>query len=131
MVKLLRLILVIVTTVSMAFTPLVFMGTASAASAGSFEACNSIGGSWGSNGCTVSNQPSLNTVLIGLIQTLSIIAGIAAVIMIIIAGFRFMTSNGDSNTVASARRTLIYALVGLVVVAASQAIVKFVLQKVK
>jgi hypothetical protein len=50
--------------------------------------------------------------------------------MIIISGFRFITANGDAATVAAARRTLMYALVGLLVVLMSQAIVWFILQRV-
>jgi hypothetical protein len=64
------------------------------------------------------------------VQILSLIAGIAAVIMIIIAGLKFITSGGEASSISSAKTSLIYALVGLVVVALSQLIVRFVLGKV-
>ena len=65
---------------------------------------------------------------IGL-NALSIVIGIAAVIMIIFGGFKFINSQGEGSNVASARNTIIYALVGLVVVALAQLIVRFVLTK--
>lgn len=71
----------------------------------------------------------LNKVISTVINLLSIIVAIAAVIMIIISGLRFITSNGDSSSVSSAKNGIIYALIGLVVVALAQVIVKFVLQK--
>jgi Tfp pilus assembly protein PilN len=47
--------------------------------------------------------------------------------MIIYGGFRYVTSAGDSSKITAARQTIMYALVGLVVVALSQLLVKFVL----
>ncbi len=61
-----------------------------------------------------------------IIKIISYIAGIVAVIMIIVSGFRFMTSGGDSGKVASARNALIYALVGIAVVVLAQFLVHFV-----
>jgi hypothetical protein len=53
-----------------------------------------------------------------------------AVIMIIVGGLKYITSGGDSNNVSSAKSTIIYAIIGLVVVALAQFIVQFVLNKV-
>ena len=61
------------------------------------------------------------------INILSWIVGVAAVIMIIISGFRFVTSGGDANATKSARSGIIYAVVGLIVVLLAQALVWFVL----
>jgi len=72
----------------------------------------------------------LNNIVATVINILSVVVGIVAVIMIIIAGFKFLTSGGDAQATASARNTIIYAIVGLVVVAMAQIIVKFVLDKV-
>jgi len=57
----------------------------------------------------------------------SFIVGAIAVIMIIYGGFRYITSGGDSNSVGAAKNTLIYAIVGLIIVALAQIIVRFVL----
>ena len=62
----------------------------------------------------------------GIIKIISYIAGVVAIIMIIVSGFRFITSGGDSGKVASARNSLIYALIGIVVVVLAQVMVNFV-----
>lgn len=62
-----------------------------------------------------------------VINIISWIAGVAAVIMIVVGGFKYITSGGDSSSVSSAKNTIIYALVGLVVVALAQVIVRFVI----
>jgi hypothetical protein len=60
---------------------------------------------------------------------LAVITGIGAVIMIIIGGLTMVTSAGRSESVATARRRIIYSLVGLVVVALSWAIIRFITDK--
>ncbi len=64
-----------------------------------------------------------------IVNVVSVIVGIAAVIMIIFGGFKYVTSGGDSNRVASAKNTIIYALVGLLIVAFAQFIVRFIIGK--
>ncbi len=49
--------------------------------------------------------------------------------MIVYGGFRYVTSGGDSSKVGDAKKTILYALIGLVIVALAQVIVKFVLSK--
>jgi hypothetical protein len=62
-----------------------------------------------------------------IVDIFSVLVGIVAVIMIIYGGFRYITSGGDSGSVGNAKNTLIYAIVGLVIVALAQVIVRFVL----
>jgi hypothetical protein len=64
------------------------------------------------------------------INLFSIIIGIVAVIMIIVAGLRYVTAGGDANSIGSAKNTLIYAVIGLIVAALAQIIVRFVLGEV-
>ena len=80
-----------------------------------------------SNGTAEST--ALNTLIANIVNVLSIIVGIVAVIMIILGGFKYITSGGDSGSISSAKTTIIYAIVGLVIVALAQVIVKFVLSK--
>ncbi len=61
------------------------------------------------------------------VMILSYATGAAAVIMVILGGLKFITANGDANSVSSARNTVLYALIGIVVFAASQLIVRFVI----
>ncbi|HVX24555.1 MAG TPA: hypothetical protein VG992_04415 [Candidatus Saccharimonadales bacterium] len=62
-----------------------------------------------------------------VVEILSYVVGIVAIIMVIIAAFRYITSGGDSNKTASAKSTLIYAMVGLAVAALAQLLVHTVL----
>ena len=65
-----------------------------------------------------------------VVHLLAIIVGIASIIGIIISGLRMMTANGDSSSVATARSALPYSLIGVIIAAAAQAIVSFVLNKI-
>jgi hypothetical protein len=49
--------------------------------------------------------------------------------MIVVGGFRYVTSAGDSTKVGSAKNTILYALIGLIIVALAQIVVRFVLSK--
>ncbi len=64
-----------------------------------------------------------------VINIISLVVGVVAVIMIIIGGLRYVTSNGDSGQVGNAKNTIMYAVIGLVVVALAQVIVRFVVQR--
>ena len=80
--------------------------------------------------CSTSDSTSkVNSLLTTIINIFSVIVGVVAVIMIIGGGFKYITSGGDSAKVTSAKSTLLYALIGLVVVALAQVIVQFVLNK--
>jgi len=71
---------------------------------------------------------SLSDTVTQVINILSVLVGIVAVIMIIIGGFRYITSAGDTNKIASAKNTLLYAIIGLIVVALAEVIAQFVLK---
>ncbi len=83
-----------------------------------------------SNGQPIPCENKLNTLIKTIVNLLSVLVGIVAVIMVIVGGFKYITSGGDSNRVSSAKNTIIYALIGLVIVALAQLIVRFVLSKV-
>jgi len=77
-----------------------------------------------------SGAPSVDNIIAIGLNLFSFVIGVVAVIMVMIAGFRFITANGDANQVSGARTAIIYAIVGLAVVALSQIIVQFTLHKV-
>lgn len=52
-------------------------------------------------------------------------AGILAFIMLILGGFRYLTSGGDPKAAASAQKTITYAIGGLVLIIAAWFILKF------
>ena len=91
------------------------------------EVCSGIGSvPDGSGACSDQNSGTINNVLKAVVNILSVVA----VIMIIIAGYKYITSNGESGQIASAKTTLVYAIVGILIVAFSQVIVQFVLDRV-
>ena len=63
------------------------------------------------------------------ISIMSFVIGATGVIMIIIAGISMVTSGGDPQKVASARRSVLFALIGLTIAALAEVIVVFVLSK--
>jgi hypothetical protein len=84
----------------------------------------------GSADCTPGAGPTVDSVIAAAINLISLVVGVIAVIMIIIGGLKYIMSSGDSNNINSAKNTILYAIIGLVVVAFAQIIVKFVLTKV-
>lgn len=70
-----------------------------------------------------------NGILTKVIRILSVIVGVVSVFVMIISGVKYMTSNGEPNRVNSAKDSLLYAVIGLALVALSQSIVIFVLNK--
>lgn len=67
--------------------------------------------------------------LANIINIISIAVGVVAVIMIIFGGFKYITSGGASEKVTGAKNTILYGLIGLIIVALAQIIVKFVLNQ--
>jgi cytochrome bd-type quinol oxidase subunit 2 len=82
--------------------------------------------------CALQNgnvDSTANNILRQIVNIFSVIVGIVAVFMIIVGGLRYITSGGDSSKVNSAKNTILYAIIGLVVVALAQVIVGFVVQR--
>ncbi len=78
---------------------------------------------------TQGSESHFQTILADAINIFSLIVGIVAVIMIIFGGFKYITSAGNQEKVKSAKQTLVYALIGIIIVALAQIIVKFVLNQ--
>ena len=55
------------------------------------------------------------------------IIGAISVIMLIIGGIRYTTSNGDQQAVQNAKNTILYAVVGLVIAILAFAAINFVI----
>ena len=61
-----------------------------------------------------------------IVKVLMFIIGAISVIMIIVGGIRYTISQGDSSAVTSAKNTILYSIIGLVVAILAYAAVKFV-----
>ncbi len=73
--------------------------------------------------CTISGN--VKTV----VNALLFVIGILAVIMIILGGIRYVTSNGDSSQITSAKNTILYSVIGLIVALLAYAIVNFIVDQ--
>lgn len=66
-------------------------------------------------------------------RLLSVLLGLAggiALLVIVVAGFRFVTSQGNPDATNRARNTIIYALIGLVICTLAYSAVTFVLERI-
>lgn len=82
------------------------------------------------NSCSLphstANQGTITTVL----NIIFVVVGALAFLMIVIAGLRYILSGGEPTKVAESKRMIVYAAIGILVVASAAAIVNFVLGKV-
>lgn len=78
-------------------------------------------------GSSETDDSGFNDGLQTVMNILMFLLGAIAVIMIVIGGLRYTTSNGDAGTIKSAKDTILYAVVGLIVALIAYAIVSFVI----
>lgn len=77
--------------------------------------------------CRAQSDASANTFISNLVNVLLFFLGAVAVIMIIVGGFKYVTANGDSNAITSAKNTILYSAIGVAVAVAAYAIVNYVI----
>lgn len=86
-----------------------------------------------SGACTSQTKDPLSGsdgVIAKVTQLVVYITSVAAVIMIMIGGWAYITSGGDPQRINGAKNTILYAIIGLVVAISAQLIIKYVLQNV-
>jgi hypothetical protein len=76
-----------------------------------------------------SKADSASSIIKNVINTALVILGSIAVLMIVIGGIRYTTSNGNSTHVKEAKDTIMYAVIGLVVAMTAFGIVNFVIDR--
>lgn len=85
----------------------------------------------GTSGCNTGGidgaETGIKKLAKNIVNIFSIVIGVIAIIFILYGGFKYITSGGDSNNVSAAKNTIIYAIIGLVIVALAQVIVHYVL----
>ena len=59
----------------------------------------------------------------------ALVTGVAAVILIIIGGFEYVRSGGDSSKISKAKNTILFAIIGLVIVVLARSIVALMINK--
>jgi hypothetical protein len=76
-----------------------------------------------------SKSDSASSIVQDIINLLLLLIGIIAVVMIIIGGIKYTTSNGDANQVTSAKNTVMYSVIGLIVALLASLIVNTVVKQ--
>lgn len=69
---------------------------------------------------------NVESVVASIILTFLGLLGIIFVILIVIAGFNWMTANGDDTKIAKAKKIISRAIIGLIIIVSAYAITKFV-----
>src|SRR3989344_7293482 len=91
-----------------------------------------IGESW--EGCLskegVATLGCIWVVLQNIINVAFILSGVVALFYIITAGIKFITSRGDTEAIDSARKTLTFAIIGLIFILLSYFLLNFILDSV-
>jgi hypothetical protein len=81
------------------------------------------------NGCESTAKQSLSDQIQRIINILSVVVGVVAIVIILVSSIRFLTAGGDSAKAASARNSLIYAIIGIAVMTLAQTIIHIVKSK--
>ena len=102
----------IVLTFVFALTPVVFAQTG-------FQVPNA-------GGTGLPNDTSLSAFIMKIINIALTVAGLVAVLFLIIGGFRYITSAGNEETAENAKKILTNAIIGIVVIILSFVIVRVI-----
>lgn len=71
-----------------------------------------------------------NTQVGHIINLVLMVAGAVSVVTVIIGGILYALSTGDSAKTAKAKDTIIYAIIGLIIVSSAFAITNFIIRRV-
>jgi uncharacterized membrane protein YuzA (DUF378 family) len=122
-----RIILNIILIPLLTLLPAATFAAPAYAACGNSDAAKQVSNGLGEVSSTPCNDTGVNGAISLAVNILSLVVGAAAVITLIWAGFKYITSGGDTNKVANAKSTLIYAIVGIAVVGLTQVLVHLVL----
>lgn len=130
MIQTIKRIILSTSLLSLFVLPLVTVGTASAQldCEGTIAECLNQGAT-STDEDTSDPVDRVDSIVKRVIDIFSVVVGVISVIMIIIGGLKYVTSGGDSGNISSAKNTILYAIIGLIVVVLAQVIVRFVLER--
>jgi hypothetical protein len=78
----------------------------------------------------IETDAGLVDTIINIINALLVLAAIAAIVFVIIGGVRYVTAQGDEDAVAQAKNTIIYAIIGIIIIILAAVIVNFFVAQV-
>ena len=79
-----------------------------------------------SAGTGLPNQSSASTIILEVINIALAVAGLVAVLFLLIGGFRYITSAGNEETAEQAKKIITNAIIGIVVIILSFVIVRVI-----
>lgn len=134
MLKNIKTLFLTIFALSFVAVPVLLPASASAADNIQNSLCTGINSATGSTDTTcasgtATDNSALTNLLSEIVNIFTLVVGVVAVIMIIVGGFKYITSGGEASNVSAAKNTIIYAIVGLIIVALAQVIVHFVVNK--
>ena len=88
--------------------------------------CQGIAETTGTSCSAGSANNPVNNVAQNIVTSLSYAIGVVALIVILISGFNFITSSGNSTKIESAKKQLFYAIIGLALAAVAQIVVRLI-----
>ena len=98
---------------------------------GKEDICAGLDAAGGTSSCnTPAGGATVESTVKTLVSIFSWVVGVISIVMVIVGGFQYVTSGGDSGKVTTAKNTIMYALIGIVIVALAQLMVNYVLAKV-
>ena len=112
--------------------PAFALSVAGAVAVPSYAACDTAGGLTAAAECAKSEDQPADLFADGgvfqdITDVLLFIIGAVSVVMLIIGGIRYTISQGDSSAVTSAKNTILYAVIGLVVAILAYAVIHYVI----
>ena len=76
-------------------------------------------------------QGNLVDAVIFILNGLLVLAALAAVVFIILGGFQYIFSQGNDEQATTAKNTILFAVIGLIVIGLAAALVNFVIQAIQ
>lgn len=116
------------------FSAFLFVSKPAYAQVGAFDKVCEASGNAGSV-CTQNTDANPITGSGGIftkaINLITFLTGAASIIIIILGGIKYVASTGDPGKVSSAKDTILYAVIGLVVSVSARGIILFIVNRVK
>lgn len=75
-------------------------------------------------------QQPLDAAIFTIVNILLTIAGLIAALYLIYGGVRYITSQGEEKTAEEAKKTIIYALLGLIIIGLAAVTVNFIVSAI-
>lgn len=74
----------------------------------------------------IGTNADIRTVIIDILKAVLNFMALVAVVLIVVAGIRLVISQGEESEKDKAKKTIIYVIIGLVIIVLARAIVQFV-----